>query len=275
MEFSDILIPAAIMAGLGAFFGIVLAIASRVFAVKVDERVPLVRDTLPGANCGGCGYSGCDALAAAIVAGNAPCGACPVGGEDAAEKIAAVMGVVAEKQARMRAQVMCAGNCDVAVKKYTYQGVSDCLAATRVAGGDKLCAFGCLGLGSCVAACKFEALCVQNGVAVVDPERCSGCGACASACPKGLIRLIPYDTPYVVACASHEKGAAVNKQCKVGCIGCGLCQRACESGAVAVKNFLAEIDPDICIGCGKCAEACKRHVIVTAAGQRKQVTINP
>lgn len=262
MEFTDILIPAAILAALGAFFGILLAVASRVFAVKVDERVPQIRDALPGANCGGCGYSGCDALAAAIVEGRAPCGACPVGGDEAAAKIATVMGVTAEKQVRMRALVMCMGNHENASKKYMYEGVNDCLAATRLSGGDKACAFGCLGLGSCVAVCKFDAVALQNGVAAVDPEKCSGCGACVGACPKKLIRLIPYDTPFAVACASRDKGAVVNKQCKVGCIGCMQCQRVCEAQAITVKDALAEIDHAKCIGCGKCVEKCPRHIIV-------------
>lgn len=261
MDFTDILIPAGIMAALGAFFGIMLAVASRVFAVKVDERVSAVRDALPGANCGGCGYSGCDALATAIVEGKAPCNACPVGGNAAAEEIAAVMGVTVQQQVRMRAQVLCMGSDLYAAKKYIYQGVQDCISASRLAGGDKLCADGCLGLGSCVAACKFEALSIRNGVAVVDPERCSGCSACVETCPKKLIRLIPYDTPYVVACMSHEKGAAVMRQCKIGCIGCSLCQKACEVGAVSVQENLAVIDLAKCAGCGKCAEKCPRHII--------------
>ncbi|MBQ8341806.1 MAG: RnfABCDGE type electron transport complex subunit B [Clostridia bacterium] len=261
MEFTDILIPAAILAALGAFFGVALAIASRVFAVKVDERIPLVRDVLPGANCGGCGYSGCDALATAIVEGKAPCGACPVCDDVSVAKIATVMGVTAQKQQKKRAQIMCMGSDEVALKKYLYEGVRDCVSATRLAGGDKLCAYGCLGLGSCVSACKFNAIKIQNSLAIVDPERCSGCGACADTCPKQLIRLVPYDAPYAVACMSREVGGTVTKQCKVGCIGCGLCQRVCEAGAITVKDHLAEIDPMRCVGCGKCAEKCPRKSI--------------
>ncbi|MBQ8356537.1 MAG: RnfABCDGE type electron transport complex subunit B [Clostridia bacterium] len=267
MEISMILIPAAILAALGAFFGILLAIASRAFAVKVDERVPLVRDALPGANCGGCGYSGCDALAAAIVEGKAPCGACTVGGDAAAQRIGAIMGVTVEKKQRMRAQVMCSGGDAHATKKYAYEGAQDCLAAARLAGGDKLCPYGCIGLGSCASVCPFDAIHVENGVAAVDYRKCEGCGSCVAICPKSLIRLIPYDSAHWVGCMSQEKGGTVTKQCKVGCIGCTMCQRVCEAGAVTVKNALAEIDYTKCVNCGKCVEKCSRKIIWSAERQ--------
>ena len=267
MEFSMILIPAAILAGLGLFFGILLAVASRVFAVKVDERVPQICEVLPGANCGGCGYSGCEALATASVEGKAPCSACTVGGHTAAKKIGAIMGVTVVKRHRMRAQVMCSGGEEYAVKKYAYEGAQDCLAAARLAGGDKLCPYGCIGLGTCVAACPFEAIRVEKGVAVVDYRKCEGCGACIGACPKKLIRLIPFKSAHWVGCMSSEKGGVVTKQCKVGCIGCGICQRACEEGAITVNGFLAEIDYSKCTNCGKCVEKCPRHISWSAERQ--------
>ena len=267
MEISMILIPAAILAGLGAFFGVMLAIASRVFAVKVDERVPLIREALPGANCGGCGYSGCEALATAIVEGKAPCGACTVGGDPVAQQIGAIMGVSVAKKQRMRAQVMCSGGDENAVKKYAYQGAQDCIAAAKLAGGDKLCPYGCIGLGTCVSVCPFGAIHVEKGVAAVDYRKCEGCGACVAACPKQLIRLIPFDSAHWVGCMSHEKGGVVRTQCQVGCIGCGICQKNCEAGAITVKNFLAEIDHTKCIGCDKCVEKCPLHIVWSAEKQ--------
>lgn len=267
MEISMILIPAAILAALGAFFGVLLAIASRVFAVKVDERVPQVREALPGANCGGCGYSGCDALAAAIVEGTAPCNACTVGGDSAAQQIGAIMGVSVAKKQRMRAQVMCSGGEENAVKKYVYDGAQDCIAAAKLAGGDKLCPYGCIGLGTCAAVCPFGAIRVKNGVAAVDYRKCEGCGACVAVCPKKLIRLVPFDSAHWVGCMSHEKGGTVRSQCKVGCIGCGICQRNCEAGAISLQSFLAEIDYAKCVGCDKCVQKCPRHIIWSAEKQ--------
>ena len=256
-----ILIPAAILAGLGAVFGILLAVASHVFHVEVDERVPQVREALPGANCGGCGYSGCDALAAAIVAGKASPTACTVGGNAAAQTIAAVMGVEVEEQQPKRAFVRCAGTDSCTKHKYAYQGAVDCHVATRLAGGSKKCPVGCLGGGSCVAVCEYDAIHIVDGVAVVDPAKCGGCGACTQVCPKGLITLIPADARYAVSCISHTRGSALSSLCRAGCIGCGLCRRACEQGAIEILENLAVIDYDKCTGCGKCAEKCPRHII--------------
>lgn len=261
MELSNILIPAAIFAGLGIVLGILLAVASRVFAVKTDERVEQIAEALPGANCGGCGYSGCAALAEAIVKGEAPANACRAGGAACAERIGAVMGVSVTAQAPVRARVLCSGACGKAKEKSRYEGVQDCVAADRMYGSDKLCAFGCMGLGSCVSVCRYGALTIRDGIADVDPLLCTGCGACASVCPKHLIALIPTDAKYVVDCNSREAGAAVRKVCEAGCIGCRICEKNCPAGAVRVNDNLAVIDPALCTGCGICAEKCPRGVI--------------
>lgn len=257
----EILIPVLIFAGLGLFFGIVLAIASKVFAVKVDERIPKIVDALPGANCGGCGFSGCSALAEKIVDGEAKCTACAAGGDEVAAKIAEIMGVPAEKTERRRAQVLCSGGQGIAKLRYHYEGAGDCLSASKLGGGDKLCPFGCIGLGSCVAACKFGAISVENGVAVVNPDRCTACGACVAACPKKIIRLIPSESAYYVGCSSRERGADARLHCDAGCIGCKLCEKNCPTGAITVTDSVATIDPAKCIGCGVCAEKCPRKII--------------
>ncbi|MCI8388533.1 MAG: RnfABCDGE type electron transport complex subunit B [Clostridiales bacterium] len=253
---------------LGGALGLALAFASKVFAVKVDERIPEIQDKLPGANCGGCGYAGCAALAEAIVKGEAKPSACVVGGETVADSVAEIMGVKAEKPVRMRAQVMCSGTAEFAKKKYIYEGAADCLAATKLGGGNKLCPNGCIGLGTCAHICPFGAIKVENGVSAVDYEICQGCGKCVEACPKHIIKLIPYDSKHWVGCMSVDKGAVTRSYCEVGCISCRLCEKTCESGAIHVNDFVASIDYSKCTQCGKCVEKCPRKIIWSDKSQR-------
>ncbi|MBE6554169.1 MAG: RnfABCDGE type electron transport complex subunit B [Ruminococcaceae bacterium] len=261
MQFNDVMIPAVIFAVLGVVFGVLLAIAAKIFAVKVDERVPQITECLPGANCGGCGFSGCAALADAIVKGEAAPNACNACSAEGMRRIGEIMGIEVSDPVPMYAQVMCSGNCNTAVFKYRYEGAADCIAAEKLGGGDKACPNGCIGLGTCVAACKYDAISIQDGLAVVDPEKCIGCGACASVCPKHLIAVIPVASKYVVACRSVENGATTRRQCAVGCISCRICEKNCPAGAVTVNDFVASIDQNKCTGCGICAEKCPRKII--------------
>lgn len=264
MELKDVLIPVAIFAGMGIILGVVLAIASKIFAVKTDERIPKILETLPGANCGGCGYSGCAGLAEAIVKGEAQPTACRVCNADAVRQMGEIMGMEFSDPIPVHARVMCSGDCNTAVAQYRYEGAADCIAAERMGGGDKLCPNGCIGLGTCVSACKYDAIHVVNGLAVVDPEKCSGCGACTNVCPKHIIRLIPVSSAYVVACRSVENGAKTRKQCAVGCISCRICEKNCPVGAITVNDFVASIDQQKCTGCGICASKCPRKIIQRA-----------
>ena len=264
---NEILVPVLIFLGLGAVCGILLAAASKIFAVKKDEKAEKIAECLPGANCGGCGYSGCAALAEAIAKGEEKVNKCSVGGAAAAQKIAEIMGVEAGSTVRMRAQVMCSGTSEFARKKYVYEGVSDCVAAEKIGGGDKLCKNGCIGLGTCVKACPFEAIVVKQGVAVVDYTKCKGCGVCAGVCPKGLIELIPFDAKHWVGCKSVDDGKNTRKVCDVGCISCHLCEKNCPSGAITVDNFVAHIDYAKCTGCDMCISKCPRHIIWSGEAQ--------
>lgn len=260
---SGILIAAAIVGGTGLFIGVFLGVSGKKFAVEVDEREEAILAELPGNNCGGCGYAGCSGLAAAIVKGEAEVGGCPVGGAPVAEKIGAIMGQSAGSQERKVAFVKCAGTCENASNVYEYYGIKDCMMANLMQdGGQKGCSYGCLGFGSCVKACPFDAIHVENGIAVVDKEACKACGKCIEACPKKLIELIPYKQKTFVQCSSHDKGKALMSVCKVGCIGCKLCERSCEAGAITVLNGLAHIDVDKCTNCGVCAEKCPRKIII-------------
>lgn len=247
---------------LGLLCGVLLAVAGRFLEVKKDPKEEEIAKILPGANCGGCGYSGCAQLAEKIAKGEAKTNACTVGGAECAEKIAAVMGVKAEAGVRMRAQVMCSGTYSKAKRKYVYDGEPDCNAAMKLGCGDKLCPNGCIGLGSCVAHCPTGAISVEDGVASVDYHKCIGCGKCASVCPKHIIKLIPYEAGIWVGCSSLDKGAIVKTYCEVGCFGCKMCERACEHNAIHVTDNVAQIDYALCVQCGKCAEVCPRKIIV-------------
>lgn len=245
---------------MGGVFGLLLAVASRVFAVEKDERLEPVTEALPGANCGGCGYSGCSAYAQAIVDGSAPLGLCAAGGKEAVDQIAQIMGMESVEMERKVAVVMCRGNH--ALKKGSYEGIHDCAAASRILGnGPNFCPYGCLGFGSCVKACPQGAISVVDGVAKVDHDKCIGCMACAAACPRGIIKEAPFTQDIVVACSSKEKGAALRKFCDIGCIGCKMCEKVCPHDAIHVVDNLAVIDYSKCVSCGACAEKCPRHLI--------------
>ncbi len=262
MNSTAILAATLVVAAVGLLIGLFLGVAGIKFKVETDEREEAVLAALPGNNCGGCGYPGCSGLAAAIAKGEAPAGGCPVGGEPVAAKIAEIMGLEAGESVRQVAFVKCHGDCQKAKTDYEYVGTKDCrMASFAPGGGPKSCNAGCMGFGTCVSVCPFDAIHVIGGVAVVDKEACKACGKCIAACPKHLIELIPYDAGYAVACSSHEKGPVVMKACEVGCIGCMLCQKNCPKEAVHVDNFLASIDQEKCVSCGICAQKCPKKTI--------------
>lgn len=258
----EILAAAGLLGGLGLVFGIGLVVAGRAFRVEEDPRIAKVTEVLPGANCGACGFTGCGGFAAALVHGGAPVGGCRAGGDTVAQRLARILGQRVDHVARRVARVRCGGTNQAATMRARYDGVMDCRAAELVAGGPKGCPDGCLGLGSCVRACAFEALAIgSDGLPAVDEARCTGCGLCEIACPRGVIRVLPIEAPFV-RCTSTLPGKQVRQVCQAGCIGCMICERVCDRGAISVTSNLAAIDPQLCDGCGKCAEKCPTHCIV-------------
>ncbi len=258
----NIIIATLVVALTGAIIGILLGVAAEKFKVDVDEREIKVREVLPGVNCGACGYAGCDAAAKAVAAGEAEVTVCPVGGSPVAEQIGEIMGVVAGHTEKKVAFVKCAGTCEKAGINSNYYGATDCVAAMSAPGeGGKACSYGCMGLGSCVKACPFDAIHIVDGIAKVDVEKCTACGNCVAICPKQIIEIVPAGAEFLVRCNSLDKGKDVKAKCDAGCIGCSMCVRACEYDAVHVENNLAYIDQSKCTKCGKCAEKCPTKVI--------------
>ena len=255
-------IPIILVVAVGLVCAIMLVVASKVFFVPVDETQAALREVLPGANCGGCGFAGCDDYAGALAKDHdTPCNKCPVGGPSVAEKLASILGVAAGSAEKQVAVVKCNGSNEVSKSLLEYQGYSTCAAAAQIFGGVKQCQFGCLGMGDCVAACEFDAIKVVDGVARVDRNACVACGACAKACPKHLIKIQPEKNQVICFCSSKAKGADARKACEVGCIGCKKCESVCKFDAVHVEDNLATIDPEKCKNCGMCAKACPTGAI--------------
>lgn len=248
MDFS-IISALIILGGLGLIFGACLAVASRVLYVEKDARVSEIEEVLPGVNCGACGAPGCSGFASGIVENKYPVNGCTVGGDEVAQKVAAIMGVEAEAVLPKVVVVRCAGDVDNCSQRAIYHGIQDCRAAVLVGDGAKACVYGCLGMGSCVEACNFDALKMsEKGLPVVDEDKCIACGDCVEACPRSIMELVPRDQKVFIACMSKDFGKAVKSVCKVGCIGCSLCAnpKTTENEAITMEGKLPVVHHDRC-----------------------------
>jgi len=246
---------------LGLIFGVTLAFASKVFHVKIDERIEKVFGALPELNCGACGYAGCMQYASAIVNDDAQINLCAPGGGQVVEEISAIMGVEASDRAKKVAFKFCSGG-DGAKAMADYHGVNDCEAAQLIAGGTLICEYGCLRFYSCVNACLFDAISLNDeGLPEIDFDKCTGCMACVKVCPRDIIKMVPDKSSVFVECNSLGRGKEVMEACSRGCIGCTKCVKSCPVNAISMREGLAVIDQDICIGCAKCVAVCPVKVI--------------
>jgi len=272
-----ILIAVLFATGLGAILAAVIGAAAKTFAVETDPRTETVTDMLPGANCGGCGYAGCADLAKAIVEGRADPSLCPVAPPEGSKRIAEYLGITAKEKEKVIAVVKCSGSCAVTVRS-PYNGVGDCRSAVLVAGGGKGCDFGCIGFASCARACPFDAIEMRDGLAVVHPELCVGCGKCVETCPKNLIILAPAAVDVHVYCNSPEKGALKRKVCKTACIACRKCVKAADSeeqmvinGFLVATNYSSPPLPDL-VEKAACPTTALRLATQQAAGAYEGVS---
>lgn len=241
---------------LGALAGILLTVAAKLLYVKTDETVEKINEVLPGANCGGCGYSGCEGYAKAVAEGNAPPNLCKPGGADVTISVSRIMGVETVVNEREYAYVRCNGNCDACQDKFVYIGTRSCAAVEKFYNGKGNCAYGCHGYGDCAAVCDENAITIEKGVAVINPKKCKGCGKCVKACPNRLITLVKESQRTAVRCKSADIGKVTKLACKNGCLGCGICVKKCPSDAIIINNNHAEIAGDKCTGCLVCVTAC-------------------
>ena len=256
-----ILYAGLVLGGIGLVFGLILTFASKAFHVDVDERVQQVRACCAGANCGACGYAGCDAFAQAVVEGKAKPSGCAPAGAKGVEKISAILGIADTAEAPKVAKVLCNGEIGISKEKFNYVGVKSCRAAASIAGGPKLCPYACVGLGDCEAACKFGAVSIVNALARVDESKCVACGACEKACPRSVIKLMPLESTVVVRCQNKETGRIAREMCMKACIGCKLCYSVCPQKCIDITKKPVVIDQHRCLHCGRCAETCPKQVI--------------
>ncbi|MCL2210053.1 MAG: RnfABCDGE type electron transport complex subunit B [Treponema sp.] len=256
-----IIISVVSVTALGFICSSILSVVSKLMYVKIDERIALLTEIMPGANCGACGYPGCSGYASALVTDNAKTNLCTPGGAAVLAKISSILGVEAGSIESKIAVVSCKGDCKTQKKKSEYRGLQSCAAAKQLYSGENSCAFGCLGYGDCRTVCPSGAICMENNLARIIPALCTGCGICVKTCPNKLITIESADRSVFILCKNIEKGAVTRKKCSSGCIACTKCVRECPEQAISMKDNLAVIDYDKCSDCRRCVEVCMTKCI--------------
>ena len=261
---NTILITLCVSFGLAFILGVLLGFFKKIFYVPVDPTVEKIREVLPGANCGACGYPGCDGFANAVAAGTAPVEGCAAGGTETAKAVGQIMGVTADAVNNV-VVLACQGSKEHAQPRGMYNGVKTCQGAKIAVNGTKLCQFGCIGLGDCVSVCHFKAISMgQNGIPHIDYSKCTGCGMCVKECPQNLLKKVPSNQKGAIALCSNTSmnKPVLLKQCKVACIKCAKCEKVCTKQAITLINGLPSVDYAKCDSCGDCVSNCPVHVLI-------------
>ncbi len=267
---SEIIMSVLVMGFIAIILAIALIISSKKFYVPENPLIEKVAALLPQANCGACGFPGCAGFAKAFVENPSPEMRCPVAPPEVLKAIGEVVGTAVGEGKPMRAVLHCNGKHSNVQKVSEYIGIRSCASAHILYTGDKACMYSCIGYGDCANVCLFGAIKIEDGIAVFDPEKCTGCGLCVKACPRHVISLVQKRISNVrVTCSSHDRGPVVRKNCKVGCIACGKCVKVCPKQAITVApgSNLAQIDDQKCILCGKCVAECDIMHAITAEGR--------
>lgn len=273
---NTVILSIVLLAALGLVLALILYLVAQKFKVEEDPRIDQVADALPGANCGACGKAGCRDMAVQIVNDPAYTG-CPVCNEDNLSLIAQILGRTPEKKEPMIAVLRCKGGKINTEAKVKYEGLASCRYAHGVLTTESGCPFGCLGLGDCTKVCSFDALHVnpETGLPETDPEKCTACGACTQACPRGILQIRKRrdeEGRVYVGCMNKQKGVYSAKVCKVSCIGCGKCVKTCPQNAITLADNLAQVNDSMCISCQKCVDACPTHAM-TIMPLEKKITL--
>jgi H+/Na+-translocating ferredoxin:NAD+ oxidoreductase subunit B len=256
------LVALTTMGGLGFIFAGGLAIADKKLRVVENPLIEQINDVLPGANCGACGKAGCYDFAVNVVDGKMPNTGCPVGGSDVAILVANILGVDSDINIKEVPRILCRGsNTEAKEKPISYVGPLSCSVIELVAGGNKLCEYGCLSGGDCVSACQFGAIFMNdNNLPEVIEELCTSCGLCAKACSRNIIEMHPIDRNVFVFCKNHDNPKRSNEVCSVACTGCRICARNSDGG-VEINNNLAEINYDVFYASNIPFEKCRSNAI--------------
>ncbi len=263
-----ILLTVIVLGSVGLAAALILFFVSQKFKVYEDPRIDIIQEALPGANCGGCGFTGCRNFAEALVKAEDLNGLnCPVGGATLMTNIAKILGKEAVVTEPLVAVVRCQGSPEYRQRTSVYNGVKECRIAHSLYGGETDCQYGCLGYGDCVRACKFDAMYMDEatGLPVIIDDKCVACGACVKACPRNIIELrkkAKKDRKIYVGCVNCDKGGPARKACKVACIACNKCVNVCKFDAITIKNNLAYIDSFKCTLCRKCVYECPTNAII-------------
>ena len=231
------------------------------------KKIQELPEALPGANCGGCGYAGCEGYANAVV--NVPdvaANLCVAGGAKTAVQVGELTGKAVTESDPLLTFRRCDKISGKVQKRYTYQGLPSCAAAATLAQGSDVCSHSCLGFGDCVVACPFDALYLKDGIVCVRENICTGCGKCTHACPRNILELIPRRARVAVRCSTTDKLRAVMDVCLVGCIQCGKCIKTCPAGAISMKDNRIHIDQQKCLAYGDecelaCVKGCPRQIL--------------